>query len=597
MALRDFLTAVARESAKVAPQYGLTPQELQLALITTAGLEGGLGETAGVGDGGQSVGRFQWHTGGGFGTTMLNRGYSLEQITEDDFQVTVWAPLLAQSIANAKKQGYTGGEAIRQGAFAAERPAEIYPADRFNSVIEQASGLIGETPPIPGGSGGGLPVNGSEAATIRRGLQQRALELWETFQTTQSPEDYAAFQGALVDIGLFEDAMPDSADPDDAAQQAFENSISLGDFEGREADRLYNRWRDKAELARTAAEGEIAMRTDHNERNVQLQEALNTSMTPGLLPRPTDAGYIAPNYERILNRWNERLGVGNEPAAAFDSGITLPGAAAGATALPGGDGAAAAAMKGTAQGAITGIDLSVRKPKFEEYPGAWGEVPFAKPVYNVLAGLQGKEVPGSRQLDEKLLYTYGKYSGKAGGWLEKQIGNAASGAKKNTKKWWNNLTNPASYKFGIPGYAAGTMDHPGGPAMVNERGPETIIGPDGMPQQLPGAAQVMNLPAGSAVLPAGIPSNEAFYFAQIKRGLAQGGGNPDTSPQAQMARANDPQLREKVLASIRRAAAAEDAAHPPYTPILGPGITKDYWQDWRPLTGVPAQGQPQQGVQ
>lgn len=589
MALNDFLTAVAAASQKYASQYGLTPKELQLALITTAGLEGGLGETPGVGDGGLSHGRFQFHTGGGHGTTLLNQGWTIEDFYDDAKVVDHWAPLLAQSIANAKRQGYTGGEAIRQGAYALERPAQIYPSERFNTVIEQAAGLIGEVPP-PSGGGSSIDAQlaGGEVDTIRRGLQQRALELWETFQTTQSPEDYAAFQGALFDIQVFEDAMPGGSG-NDAAQQAFENAIELGDFEGKEADRLYNRWRDKATLARTAAEGEISLRSDHNERNVALQEARNQSMTPGLLPRPTDAGYIAPDYERILNRWNERFGVGSEPPATFDSGIGLPGAATPGASAPA---SAPGAMRDFAQGAIGGIDFKTpRMPEPEEYPSGWGKVPFGKVAYNFAKGWQGEEVPGSRQLDERATWLLGRGWGAASKGVNAGLeatASAYSTGKKKAKKWWNDLTNPATYRFGIPGYDNGVLDHPGGPALLNERGPETIIGPDGNPQQVAGAAQVMNLPQGAAVLPAGIPANEAFYFAQIKRGLAQGGGNPEVSPQAQMARANDPQLRQKVMESLRRAVAAEDAANPPFTPILGPGIAKDYWRDWRPLTGVPA---------
>lgn len=156
VALSDFLDAVSSSSQRYASQYGLTPEELQIALITTAGLEGGLGDTPGVGDGGQSHGRFQFYTGGGHGSTLLNQGWTIEDFYDDRKVVEHWAPLLAQSVANAKAQGYTGAEAIRQGAFALERPAAIYPVERFNSVLSQATGLAGGAP-IPPSAGGDAP--------------------------------------------------------------------------------------------------------------------------------------------------------------------------------------------------------------------------------------------------------------------------------------------------------------------------------------------------------------------------------------------------------------------------------------------------------
>jgi len=107
--------------------------------------------------------------------------------------------------------------------------------------------------------------------------------------------------------------------------------------------------------------------------------------------------------------------------------------------------------------------------------------------------------------------------------------------------------------------------------------------------------EVRNLEPGTAVLPNDVPPDEAYAYSQIqqamKRGPMQSGGD---SIAEQRARANDPQLREKVMASMKKAMAAHDAANPPGTPILdGPGWTSDPWANWRAVTGIPANGQTQ----
>lgn len=148
MALIDFRRAVKEAAAEHAATYGLSPQELEFALLMTAALEGGLGEEAGINDspGEYSVGRFQFNTSGGHGSTLLNQGYTLAQISDDEFQAHHWAPLLAAQLADVKEEGLTGIEAVRQAAFRLERPRELYPMSRVTTSADAAQALMGGEP-------------------------------------------------------------------------------------------------------------------------------------------------------------------------------------------------------------------------------------------------------------------------------------------------------------------------------------------------------------------------------------------------------------------------------------------------------------------
>lgn len=600
MPLSNFLAAVAVASKKYAPQYGLTPSELQLLLLTTAGLEGGLGEEAATGDGGASVGRFQFHTQGGHGSTLLNQGYTLEQIADDEFQVDHWAPIMAQSLATMKQQGYSGGEAMRQAAYAVERPAAIYPAERFNAVASQASGLMGGAPVSSAGGSGGGGMDGDTISQIRKRLQQAAMEALSRYQATGDPDAYVEWQQILDDLGTFEDAVPEESDPNKAAQDAFDNSIKLGDYEGRQADRAYSRWSDKATMARTAAENEIASVEDRNANLIEQRKAdfaLN-----GQGPRSDIATYYAPTYEKAVEKWNKLFGVGAEPSSSYSSGLSVPSSSStggGAASFddPGMSDPGLAPLEGAQTGNFqhyagqrvitgepedktnfwTGPNVSVLKVprlnngKYEDYPfQAAGE------DYASIAG------PAGKMLINKFI---------------KPTAGAYSSTKTKAKKWWQGITSPQTYKFGIPSHAGGTLDHPGGPAFINEQGPETVIPAFGEPYVAQGGPHVANLGKGDAVVPAGIPPEEAFYFAKIRQALAQGGGGAaQSSPEAQAMRSRDPQLQQKVIASLQKGIAAADATNPPMTPTLT-GPQPDLWADWRPLTGIPATLQEQQAKQ
>lgn len=588
MSLSKFLAAVAVASKKYAPQYGLTPSELQMLLLTTAGLEGGLGEEAATGDGGASVGRFQFHTQGGHGSTLLNQGYTLEQIADDEFQVDHWAPIMAQSLATMKQQGYSGGEAMRQAAYAVERPAAIYPAERFNAVASQASGLMGGAPVSSAGGSGGGGMDGDTISQIRKRLQQAAMEALSRYQATGDPDAYTEWQQTLSDLGTFEDSVPEDSDPNKAAQDAFDNAIKLGDYEGRQADRAYSRWSDKATMARTAAENEIASVEDRNSNLIEQRQAdfgLN-----GQGPRSNIATYYAPTYEQAMEKWNRLFGVGEEPASTYNSGISVPSAApdGGASSFedPSEQGPGLAPLEGAQVGnfkyfAGQRVIGTTAESSAEKYPNLW-HIPNLNngmnekyPFQSFMEEAKNKLAPVDR-------------------WGTKNIGQPIS---KTAKKWWQGITSPQTYKFGIPSHAGGTLDHPGGPAFINEQGPETVIPAFGEPYVAQGGPHVANLGKGDAVVPAGIPPEEAFYFAKIRQALAQGGGGAaQSSPEAQAMRSRDPQLQQKVIASLQKGIAAADATNPPMTPTLT-GPQPDLWADWRPLTGIPATLQEQQAKQ
>ena len=583
MGIQDFLLAVATASQKYASTYGLDSKELQLALIANAGLEGGLGDTPGVGDGGASHGRFQFNVNGGHGATLLNGGWTLEDFYNDQKVVDHWAPILAQSLQTMKSKGYSGGEAIRQAAFAVERPAEMYPAERFNASLAQASGLMGGAPRVS--QAGGNAVDGDLVSKSREALRKRVSDAIAKYDQTGAEPDYMELQKALFDLGTFEDAQPAGGGDNDPAQKAFDNSIKLGDFNSKEADRLYSRWSDKSQMARDATEGQISSAQKSNQVNEGLASTIFERNGTG--PKPLARTLMEPRYEDALAKWNSRFGVGNEPSASFNSGIGLPGA-----------GQQSAEVMPPTGGAIT--DPNAFRPDWgtmtrpeEREPGYGlaGKIPFGKVATDVYRGYTGQE-PIGNALDSKAFFN----SGRAARALSDVTGagagaavNAGAGAAKKGKKWWQTLTNPATYKMGVPGYKTGTASHPGGPAMVNENGPETVIIPQFGPQQMPGGAHVANLPAGSAVIPSGVPLDEAHMFSQIRQGLEA----PDASedPRGQYERANDPDLQAKVMEAMKRAMASNMAATPPKTPVLRGQWAKDPWQDLRGLSGVPASEQ------
>lgn len=591
MALQDFLLAVKRVSQQVAPQYGLTPGQLELALLTTAASEGGLGEQAAVGDGGLSVGRFQFHTGGGHGSTLLNQGYTREQIADDVFQAEHWAPLMAQSIVAAKEKGYTGGELLRQAAFALERPAYIYPEDRWNANLNQAGSLMGQgalsDPALveymaagnqPGGTNPAPPS--ADPATglatddpLAAGLLAAAQAMQDAL--LKNPDDPFAldnFLNAAAAYSSYIKATQPNA-PQDKAQQAFDNAIASGQLSIQQASAAWNRYIDSIGTAQTDAVNAITDTRTKNKELADMAAARAASSTPGLLPRPLVAQYMGKSYDETLDYYFDKYGV--DPSAPPPAAtVSLPEVPSGATDATGG------------------------RKQIPAVPGARGDVPPVNPQpmpRRTLARADEQWIPGAPPPPGYRAYTQDQVGGAPGPLPDSTLRAAGLGPEPQDS-WWRRLKRSIPRpSFATPFYAQGTPPggHPGGPAVVgdNPSGMETVILP-GMsePIQVSGA-QIMQLPEGAQV----IPQEQMLVLHQIQQALQQG-SFPDQVQQDMDAstRANDPDLQAKVIESLRKALAADAAQNPPLTPPLGPGVQKDYFAAWRPLTGIPATGGPAQ---
>lgn len=369
-------------------------------------------------------------------------------------------------------------------------------------------------------------------------------------------------------------------DPARRAQDAIDSGIRLGDFNLREADSAFNRWLQSTGEARAAATTEYDRRAAHNADNVALQEARNTSQTPGMLPRVTDAGYVEQSFDQIYNRYKQQAGVSGpfDPEAAVGTSGVTPGAVApGATpggSLPAGsagsiwDRAKAASMEPAQTGAQSAALYSSANQAMRSADGTMDQ-----------GQQQGRSSNWSDQLNKfgtRMPYAGAIPMGQAanlgimGGNLLRDYGTSAgSKLKKTGKKWWNRA------------FAEGGTNLPGGPALVGER-PEIVEVP-GFGARVVDSPTELNLPEGANV----IPIDELMALQQIRQAAAAPAQNPTTTPEAQAARANDPQLQQKVMASLRKAMASGMASNPPMTPILPPGV-KDYFAPYRQLTGVPA---------
>lgn len=380
----------------------------------------------------------------------------------------------------------------------------------------------------------------------------------------------------------------------DPAQTAFENAVTLGDLELAQADRAYKRWYDQQEQARADAASVVTSAREHNIANAEMQKARAESFAPGLMPRPTDMGTIYRSYNDVLNQYLEERGIAEEPPPVrADTGISLPDLARDAEGgMPGGTTPAArpgATMLGRdypGPGAMLGPNSRVDLGRKPGGPGA--QLPGR---YNRMGGepipredLSSNQRGGLEQITDWLSMNptalgpfapagYGATLGSKGAGAVK---GAASKAKELGRKWWQR------------GFAEGGVNIPGGRGFVGEKGPEIMEVPD-FGAKIVGAQgpEEVDIPEGANI----IPLDEAYYFSQIQRAAQERPARRGARDMAAArARAQDPNLQQKVIASLQKALASQAAADPPFTPRLGEDwpAGRDPWAVWRPLTGVPA---------
>lgn len=462
------------------------------------------------------------------------------------------------------------------------------------------------------GAGGGTnmatqqdPAQAAQSNQIRKTLTDGINTAFAQWQN--NPSDILAanaWQKAITALSQWDAAQADintSQYNTDPAQRAFDNSLKMGDLNRKTADAAYSQWSDKQKLAADSAAAEIKSVQDSN---TQLEkEATGDFATNGQGPKSNIATFYSDPYQKTLDRYKAKYGA---DTAAPDLNVTNPNVTLPAAAGAGGQGNQTLSLFGETGWKPGGQPLGT-------LPGAALNLPSdgGADATGILAGSD----PNSAVRPAPKPYAPGNpwaVSGQdaapaaAGGggtdWLG-AAGNAAAtiGGQVLTpgsalggsaaKLWWRGLGGTASKIGGLLGFATGTPFHTGGPAMMNEKGAETIIPAFGDPHQLPGGPQVADPGVGSAVIPANIPRDQALLFSQIRNAAMQqdqgGGDSPDTSPQAQMARANDPQLAQKVRDALMKAVAAFDALNPPTTPTMTHG-GPDLWAHQRALTGVPA---------
>ena len=468
--------------------------------------------------------------------------------------------------------------------------------------VQKDGQYIDPSPWVGGTSGGtnmtqprGRNYSDPELDSTYEGLKHSWLQAQSAWIRGGRPQDgdlFNAYNEAFADLADFTDQFghPKSTANDvDPAQQEFENRIKAGDFEGRQADRAFQQWYDKYITANNQAQGEIEQQRQHNIDNVNLQDARNTSQTPGLLPRVTDAGYTERPYKDVMQEYMGRLGISDTPPPP-GGGVPLPGSGD----VPGQAPPEAVAGAGGAQPSpvrpaklnLGGQLIRANANGFPLWLGQDLKVQdeFPNPSLGAL-GIAGKQAaPGGSgpngRLDSYLGRAITDIAGRGVlGEDDRLFGipgtsskNFGKGAKK-VKKWWQRA------------FAEGGRNIPGGPGFVGERGPEIMEVP-GFGSKIvgQGGPEEVMIPEGANIM----PLDEAYMFHQIKGAAKQGRAfDRMKQQQAAQARANDPQIKEKVMASLQKAMASNLIANPPYTPTLEPGV-KDHWAPYRQITGIPA---------
>lgn len=486
-----------------------------------------------------------------------------------------------------------------------------------NIIMKNAGGSAMTLPKAPaaGSSGADTGITADDRKAIRNQIVQALTAAQAAYQ--KNPQDALALSryGDLLDyLNKFDSDKLNLAILKNApAQQDFENALKLSDLTLKQADSAWNQYVGKAGQARLAADTEVA---GIQKQQAGLGAARRDEWDANGTIAPSDAaGYRSADYSDVMTKWQKRFGADKLPeipsgpdggggGGGIDPGMSIDKVPA----ISSGGGGVTSQHDTKAPGEpgyrVPGIAYPYGSPQFP----ATGDGTFSSTVQGAPTGSDNPFASGSGSWLSNLnpfnlhgqdypfqdvgrsirnhIPGFGRGTANAPGGMA-LVNDRPKGKVPPT--WWKGMTNQSAWKSGMPGvlsHATGTAHHPGGPAAVNDGGgAEIVMAPGDEPRQLPGGPQVTNLPAGSAVVPANVPPQEAYQFLQLKQAANHPVADPN-SPEAQQARANDPQLEQKVLASIERALIAELAAHPPATPPLAHG-GNDHFAHLRGLTGVP----------
>jgi hypothetical protein len=411
--------------------------------------------------------------------------------------------------------------------------------------------------PAGGGTGGGSatvdPARLKELKDLSASLYKEAL--------TGDPASVQSWLDVQSALNHYQTHGTLSSLEDGAAQKAFENSVTLDDLQRGKANDAYARWKDKRDAARTLATGQIQ---DAFDRNAAKANTVANTRSDSWATTPEAATYFAPNYDDALKRWNDKVGVGSEPSSdpSTYGGPRVP--------------SSQTAAVGADTGGDAGSGLS---------PDALDALRKATVAQNSGGGGGGVPPPQDG-------------GGGGSGWQDR-FGDIANGATLPARIGVGMGIQGIKKFRGLIGLKGGGRDLQQGVYQVGEQGLEHAVTREGQVVPLgQDGPEVAMLPQGTDVLPSDVPPDQAMAHAQIRRAIAADqGGNPGQDLNAQYQRANDPQLQEKVLASLQKAFAAHDAQHPPLTPQLIGNWTSDPWANWRPMTGIGVDGQPIQQQQ
>ena len=468
----------------------------------------------------------------------------------------------------------------------------------YPSIQEYVDSVLGKVGETGGGAGGGGYDSGMYEQ-VRRNADEAYQDWLDAGSPGEDAEDeegyriWARKQEAVAALNDFQSVY--GIDPRATGANDANDRISRwATVEGVDMDKAaaaFTRWKTKHDQAFTAANEEITSAQGQNEERVAIQEARNQSSTPGLLPRNLTAGTVVPKYADSLAKWKAKYGAEDEMPAA--SGYASPPpepapAAPGTGSGTGGTGTpfptAPPRKPGDPPGEAGGPEnygpAPGQYPTYKDYPS--GTTVQTNPDgTRVGSGSWADNQPSAFQqgLDRSPFGSEGAFDDGLGAFFDRAtlaprlsiqagIKGAKAGTSK-TKKWWQK----AKDRF----FEDGGVNIPGGPAIVGEKGPEIYW--DGIKMHVVGKngpEQIMIAEGGSI-----IPMSEAMAMQGIQKGMSAPANSGDA-----MSRQNDPEVSAKAMAAAQSAISAALAMNPPSTPVPIDG-SKDYFSNWRELSGVP----------